>query len=277
MATKKFYPAFPLPKAVEMAAQLEAKDGFNPIPVAIAIDHLGYSPTSSTGLRAVACLLHFNLMEEDGSGDSRRVRLSELGKTIVLHPEDDSRERRKAVKEAVLSPKLYGAIWDRWGAELPSDKSLEYYLVRDFEFNRNSVRGFIRDLKESFSYAGLGGGDVHYADTAAPAESESPPPVVAPPTVATASAATAPAMPALVASDPSVQVVPIPLFDGRFATLNVPKPLSQTDYLHLRGLLNTMLDGMKGLLVTELPSEPPVAEPSSAAPSPAPAGQLPFN
>src|SRR5206468_3409095 len=120
-----------LAEAIERAKQFYEHERFNYAPTQVAVTDLGYTAKSSSGLRALAALLHFGLLEEEGSGEDRRVRLSDLGKRIVLDTREGSKEREGAISEAALRPRLYQALWERWGPHLPSDSNMEYDLLRE--------------------------------------------------------------------------------------------------------------------------------------------------
>lgn len=149
------YPAMGIADAIAKAQQFWAAEKRSAAPIAAAAKHWGYSETSSSGKVAVAALLHYGILDDQGSKDSRTVKLSARGLDIVLG-EEDSPERLKAVQDAVRSPRLYADILKKWPAEeLPSDQTLRYYLLREKEFNEGSVAGFLKDFRASVAFAKL--------------------------------------------------------------------------------------------------------------------------
>jgi hypothetical protein len=149
------YPAMGIEEAIQKAQQFWAAEKRSAAPIVAAARHWGYSETSSSGKVAVAALLHYGLLEDQGSKDSRTVKLSPRGLDIVLDA-PDSPERLKAIQEAVRAPRLYADILTKWGAgELPSDQTMRYYLLRERGFNEGSVTGFLKDFRASVSFAKL--------------------------------------------------------------------------------------------------------------------------
>lgn len=149
------YPAFGVEDAIKKAHQFWAAEKRSAAPIAAAAKHWGYSETSSSGKVAVAALLHYGLLEDHGSKDSRTVKLSPRGLDIILD-EPESPKRLKAVQDAVRAPKLYADLLSKWPAhELPSDSTIRYYLLRDKGFNEGSVAGFLKDFRASVTYAKL--------------------------------------------------------------------------------------------------------------------------
>ena len=58
-------------------------------------------------------------------------------------------------KEAALLPKLHKELWEKWGADLPSDPSVRHYLVTDRGFNEKTVGDFIAEYKATLDFAEL--------------------------------------------------------------------------------------------------------------------------
>jgi hypothetical protein len=270
------HPAFDLEQAIKKAQAFYERDSFHYVPASVALQHWGYSPKSSSGIRALAALLHFGLLEyeKEGAGDSRRVRLSELGTKIVTASEH-SDEYVEAVRLAALNPKLYAELWKKWGPNLPSDESLEYQLVRGgWDFNRDSVRGFIRDFKSTVRFAKLSegdkladvGGDVgedgvdeedqdRESDKGRDTSQETPPPP-----------RREHAMADIGRSDVAPLDLVIPLIDGGQAILRIPRRMSAEDYEHLTGYLRDSLTRLRRALTRDSvpsPAESP-AEPNAS-------------
>jgi hypothetical protein len=154
------HPIFDLSEAIDRARVFYEAEHFNWAPKATAMKHWGYGPKSSSGLRALAALLHYGLLDEEGSGSARRFRLSQLAKTILLR-ETGSQERRKAIRVAALKPAIYMKLWEEWGngGRLPSDESMRYQLETTWEFNPRAIDSFIADFRSTMELAGLLGRD----------------------------------------------------------------------------------------------------------------------
>ena len=176
------YPYIALPSALEKAAVLWQVEGRHPAAVSVALQHWGYKEDSSTGYSCVAALKKFGLVDHEGMGETRQVRLSGLALSILLDKNPDSPERRDALRAAALGPRIHAELWERYGTELPSDQSLKRFLVVERNFNEAAVDELLDEYKVTMAFAGLsvGGGA---AGPKAPAE---PAPAVLPPTALSA-------------------------------------------------------------------------------------------
>ena len=149
------YPYIALPNALEKAAVLWQVEGRHAAAVNVAMQHWGYKEDSSTGYSCVAALKKFGLVDHEGMGDTRQVRLSDLALTILLDKDPDSDERRDALRAAALGPRIHTELWERYGMELPSDQSLKRYLVLERGFNETAVEELLDEYKQTMTFAGL--------------------------------------------------------------------------------------------------------------------------
>ena len=149
------YPYLGLPSALEKAAALWNVEGRHPVSVAVAMQHWGYKEESSTGYSCVAALKKFGLVDHDGMGETRQIRLSALALGILLDRDPASAERRDAVRRAALNPRIHAELWERYGADLPSDQTLRRFLVIERNFNEGSVDELLAEYKETAAFAGL--------------------------------------------------------------------------------------------------------------------------
>lgn len=230
------YPVFDLQEAVEKARQFYEKEQLNTVPVEVAIGHWDYSPDSGPGKRSLAAMLHFGLLEQEGTGKERSVRLSELGTTVVLDEREDSAERRRAIREAALRPKVYAELWQKWGPSLPSDDAMRLYLLRELGFNHKVVDGFIEDFRATVRFARLAQreevsrGDHQVVNTderngSNEASEENIPTAIAPRDNGVKS---------------RIRDLTIPLLDGGMAVLRTPVPLSNESFNLMMNVLETM-------------------------------------
>ncbi len=149
------YPYIALPSALEKAAVLWQVEGRHPAAVSVALQHWGYKEDSSTGYSCVAALKKFGLVDHEGMGETRQVRLSGLALSILLDKNPDSPERRDALRAAALGPRIHAELWERYGTELPSDQSLKRFLVVERNFNEAAVDELLDEYKVTMSFAGL--------------------------------------------------------------------------------------------------------------------------
>jgi hypothetical protein len=150
------YPFISLEAAIQRAKKFYEKEQHHGANLRVAVAHWGYDQKSSGGLQTAAALVQFGLMKDEGTGPQRKVQLTSNGLTVVLAPAD-SVERAEAVKKAALTPRVHQQLWQRWGANLPSDASLKYTLLSEWvpKFNPNAVEGFIREYKATIAFAKL--------------------------------------------------------------------------------------------------------------------------
>src|SRR5438270_762021 len=77
------YPMFRLQKAIERAGELHAKYKRALVPINLAHTLWGNKEHSGTGNRAVAALKSYGLLDVEGDGKNRRVRLTDQAFRIL--------------------------------------------------------------------------------------------------------------------------------------------------------------------------------------------------
>lgn len=147
------YPFIDLEQAIGQARRFYAEERKSSVPVASAFKHFGYSESSSGGRQTISALLQFGLLEDEGRKESRNVKLTNRALTILLAA-SDSAERADALRESARMPKIYAELLAKYGEELPSDSTLNYYLRKDKDFNPKTVDAFIKDFRKSLAFAG---------------------------------------------------------------------------------------------------------------------------
>ena len=152
------YPYLDLPTALEKVTVLWNVEGRHPAAVSVAMQHWGYKEDSSTGYSCVAALKKFGLVDHDGMGETRQIRLSALALAILLDRDPASADRRDALRRAALNPRIHAELWERYGADLPSDQTLRRFLVIERNFNEASVDELLAEYKATVAFAGLGRG-----------------------------------------------------------------------------------------------------------------------
>jgi hypothetical protein len=146
-------PSFPfisLPDAVHRGKELYEAERRNLVRTEIAVSHWRYSTRSSAGAQTIAALRAYGLLE-DVRGE---LRLTDRAQHILIR-EPGSMERNDLLRQAALSPPLFSKLWERYRADLPSDKSLRSWLVLELKFNENAVEDLLRSYRETLTYAGL--------------------------------------------------------------------------------------------------------------------------
>jgi hypothetical protein len=151
------YPFVNLETAITRAKQFFDKEQRNAANISVAVTHWGYGNESSNGAQTIAALTSFGLLQDEGIGDKRKVRLTQNALRILLDARPDSKERAELVKQAALAPKIHQQLWEKWGTNLPSDAQLRHTLLLEWPipFNENAVDGFIREYRETVAFAKL--------------------------------------------------------------------------------------------------------------------------
>ncbi len=151
------YPFINLETAIARAKQFYDKEQRNAANINIASKHWGFLEGSSNGAQTVAALISFGLMQDEGTGEKRAVRLTQAALRILLDTRPDSNERAEIIRQLALSPKIHRQLWERWGTGLPSDAQLRHTLLFGWEtpFNENSVDYFIAEYKSTIAFAKL--------------------------------------------------------------------------------------------------------------------------
>jgi hypothetical protein len=154
------YPGINLAQAIKRADEFYQHEKRNPAGFNAAAQHWGYSATSSGVLITAAALKSFGLMTELESGSGGRTfKISELGLRIVADKRPDSSERDAAIRQAALMPKIHAQLWRKYNGSLPSDTELSHRLNWDWQFNENAIPVFIKEFRDTISFAKLSESD----------------------------------------------------------------------------------------------------------------------
>jgi hypothetical protein len=146
------YPAFSLAVAIDLARKLWAAQRKQETHIDSALKSLGYSARSGTALRTIAGLNHYGLIEESGSKDERKIKLSERAQDIIHLAENDPR-RKEALAAAARAPAIYDALWERYGDQLPDDSAIRPFLIRDKGYNDAAVDDLLADYRATLEFA----------------------------------------------------------------------------------------------------------------------------
>src|SRR5438132_1123404 len=82
------YPAISLKEAVEKVGKLYEKNTRFSVPITAAAEPMDYGPKSSSFIQAVATLKSYGLIDVTGTGDDRKVAVSERGQKIAVNHKD---------------------------------------------------------------------------------------------------------------------------------------------------------------------------------------------
>jgi hypothetical protein len=153
------YPFISLKTAIDRAKEFHKEETRAAAPVSVAVKHWGYGEKSSGGIQTIAALKSYGLLADTGSGAGRKVQLSDLGLRIVMDERTVSPDRDILIKRAALMPKIHAKLWKQYGTSLPSEENLRYQLRVEMKFNDNAVGDFIREYRDTISFAKLSDSD----------------------------------------------------------------------------------------------------------------------
>lgn len=145
------YPGIPLEVAIARARTIYDKEGRHPAPMGAITGHWGYkSPTTGPASVTYAALIKFGLLTAEGTGVDRLGRLSQLAMDILVKPNPSDE-----IREAALHPPIHAEMWSEYGPDLPSDENLRYRLVAQRGFTENGCQDFIRQYRDTVTFAKL--------------------------------------------------------------------------------------------------------------------------
>lgn len=139
------YPFIPLPKAIERARDLHQMASRSAAPMPTLLQRWGYGPKSSGGIQTVAALKSFGLISDEGSGDARKLKLTEAAIRILLLPSEES--RATLIKDCALRPRIHREVWQHFNGQPPPSRELfRAYLLLD----RRMAQRAVDDLEQEF-------------------------------------------------------------------------------------------------------------------------------
>ena len=150
------FPFIPLGKAIERAELFRVAEGGRPkhfAPLGSLAKAWGMGSKTGPFLQTVAAMGHYELMDFQGSGENRTARLTEMALNILLDKQPISPERDDLIRKAALAPKIHNELWQKWKDALPSNSTLETYLIRDREFTEGGAKDLIEEYKATISFA----------------------------------------------------------------------------------------------------------------------------
>ena len=150
------FPYIPLGEALERIKELLAQEGGrHPFPPTSAFKAWNLSEKSSGARQTLAALKHFGLVEYSGLGENRQVKISELAWNISMDKREDTTEKDNLIKIAAFKPAIHSQLWKLYDGSLPSDLTIETYLVKDRKFNAKGAKDFIVGFKATIAFAKL--------------------------------------------------------------------------------------------------------------------------
>lgn len=145
------YPAIDLEEAIAKVRLLYKAESQHEASVGTVVRDWNYKTLNGPAALALGALKRFGLTNDEGLGTARRIRVSDLALDILENPDEEAKIR--AIHTAALSPPIHQLMWDKFGAQLPSDVNLKWYLTKERGFTDTGAKEFISKYKNTIAYA----------------------------------------------------------------------------------------------------------------------------
>jgi len=153
------FPFISLGKALERAEVIRVAEGGRPkhfSPWDSIAKAWGVGPKTGPMKQTMAALGYFGLFEFEGAGEERSARLTDTALKILLDKQPISSERDALIQQVALIPAAHKDLREKWPGELPSDPTVETFLVRDKGFSEDGAKALIAEYKDTLSFAKIG-------------------------------------------------------------------------------------------------------------------------
>lgn len=160
------FPYIGLSRALEKAEQLYNSVRHHSAALATAAKAWETGAKSSATLQTIAALIQYGLLDDEGSGDSRKIKLSNLALKIVMDKRPESEERRIAIRESALNPPIFLELNKQFNTALDIDTSLLLHSLTvermqkgRAPFSEQSAADVVRVYRDTMKFAGFGQAD----------------------------------------------------------------------------------------------------------------------
>lgn len=140
------YPAIGLSEAVSLLEKLWRADGASLVPIASAVEAMGFHGYSGPTRTKVSALRKYGLVDTRGQD----IRVTELGKRVAKPLSVD--ERVQALAEAATTPELFRELASRYPDA--SDTTLQAVLERQ-GFSSDGARKAVVAYRDALTFANL--------------------------------------------------------------------------------------------------------------------------
>lgn len=151
------YPTLDLRTAIERTLDLYKASPKHPVPLPVAAELWGFSPTSSSSKITAAALKRFGFVRDVGGGEGRQLALTDEGREVAFYSDDRENERwTELMQDAAVEPKIHRQVIDHFGVPLPDERVVLRYLLFDLGFQDESgARDFLKRLRSTLRFAGV--------------------------------------------------------------------------------------------------------------------------
>ena len=148
------FPFIGIESALTRARQLYDQEKRGVAALSVVAKHWNYSLKSSAFLQTIGALKSYGLLDDEGRGLDRRVKLSDVALRVLLDPRQDSPERSQLVRQAILNPGIAQAILERFPDDLPSESNLEHFLIFECKFSPEAAKSAVKIFFENNAFCG---------------------------------------------------------------------------------------------------------------------------
>jgi hypothetical protein len=168
------FPFLPLGEAIEKTRLILAANQRHAARIGSLAVVLKTSRLSSAFLRTIGALKAFGLIDDAGSGDDRKISVSELGARLISDMRPGAREA--AIQKAFETCSILNEFYGRWGNQRPSDPVCMSELTLDCKFGEDAAKKFIRvyDASVVFLESNVGAPQAEVSATVPDREPEAP-------------------------------------------------------------------------------------------------------
>jgi hypothetical protein len=169
------FPYIGLEKAIAKTEQLYNSVRHHAAALPTAAKAWETGPKSSATAQSAGALIQYGLLDDEGSGANRKLKLTPLALKIVMDKRPDSKERAAALKEAALSPKIFAEIFEEYGTAKDIDDMLLVHALTSERLQQDkapysdeSAADVVRVYRDSLAYAGFTDSDKPIDEGTAP-------------------------------------------------------------------------------------------------------------
>jgi hypothetical protein len=145
------FPYISLPKAIERIEVLYTKAKRYDVRIADIAKDWDMSAKSSSTDRTVAAIQSFGLIEDSGSGENRKIKLSELGARILADTRPGVRDG--LIAEAATKPPIIAEYSSKWAVDgRPDDAHALSQLQFEGGFTEEAAKIFLRVYDETMRF-----------------------------------------------------------------------------------------------------------------------------
>jgi len=146
------FPFIALPKAIERARQLWVSAREYPVLVSDAVKLWGYTDKASGGRQTTAALKYYGLVEDIGSKDSRKIKLTDDARRYFL---DERPEQHASFHSKwIYAPRAFATLRDLWRTGPPTDDRVARSALKlDLGYSENSAAALLDIYKTNLAFA----------------------------------------------------------------------------------------------------------------------------